>query len=137
MKKIIFASLLSFFCLTSKALAQNTSTTQMSLANSLTFQNRIVYLTNEYVSTVFAEAKATVCHTARLSLASQIVNNPLSVAANIAPMVSSSNVGGAVIVGTVVSNTNPALVDSSASDLAIKTAIINMFNALARCETGS
>ena len=113
-----------------------TSTTQMQLVASATFTNRLQYLMVQQAAVVLAEAKATACHAQRLTYAFAVINSPAQMAFQASVLIASSNIGGAVIVGTVVTNADPNKVDSSATDLALTNAIVNNWNTLSRCETG-
>lgn len=118
------------------AAAQNTSTTQMQLVASPTFTTRLQYLMVQQAAVVLNEAHSFPCHAARIQYAFSVLTSPAQMASNAAILVSGSNVGGAVIVGTVTLTGTPPVVDSSASDTALLTALVNGWNTLAKCDTG-
>jgi hypothetical protein len=97
---------------------------------------------------VLAEAIVTACHAPRINYANAVIYNPAQAAANAAPLIVSSNVGGAVIVGTAVQwatpvppnpLTNPfeGMWDTSATDVSVQNAVVNAWNTLSRCATGT
>ena len=108
------------------------STTQMSLANSLQFRTRLMYLMTQQARTVKAEVLNTSCHSLRSNYANTVIGNPSSAAVNAAVMM----VGGVNLIGTVIGNTDPDLIDSSATDAAILSQVATFWNALSTCDTG-
>jgi len=131
MKKILFTLLLISFSL--QVFAQNTSTTQMQLVNSSTFTNRLQYLLTQEAIVVLAEAHSTACHVQRFGFATQIIQNPAQMASQSSVMIA----GSTNVVGTVVTNVDPNKVDSSATDAALFSQIVSLWNALSKCDTGS
>lgn len=127
--------LLALLGCASAAVAVENSLLQMKLVNSATFQARVQYLAPDYASTVLAEAHNTACHTSRMALAQQVVTGGM--AQRLALWIVRSNAGGRVILGTMVDDANPALVDSSASDLALAAAIVFYWNDAAGCDGGT
>src|SRR5437016_2839412 len=95
------------------------STTQMQLVTSTTFLNRIQYLLTQQAVVVKAEALATVCHGSRSLFANQVITAPAASASAAAVMLA----GSTNVIGTVVTNANPLLIDSSASDAALLSQI--------------
>lgn len=143
MKQILFALLLTFGLALSAQAADPVavSSTQMQLTTSPVFLLRLQYFLVQQAGIVLAEAHATVCHLPRINYANAIIGSPAQAAANAAALISSSNVGGAVIVGTAVQwspgSQYAGQWDTSAGDTAVQTAIVNDFNALARCDSGT
>jgi hypothetical protein len=130
-----FIAFLLLCCVFSFAHAVENSQSQPALVRSQTFLNRILYLSWDQAFTVIAEAHSTACHADRMALALRILQGqdaPL-----VAEGIVRSNAGGRVILGTVVTNADPNLVDSSASDLALTAAIQFYWNSIARCDTGT
>lgn len=109
------------------------STTQMSLVSSATFTNRLQYLMVQQARVVKAEALATACHAQRSVYATNVINSPAAFASVAAVMI----VGGVNLIGTVVPNEDPDLVDSSATDAQIFSQIATYWDALSGCDTGS
>ena len=132
--------------------AAEDSILQMLLVNSARFQMRVQYLAVDEAITVLAEASGTACHTDRLTLAREVVTGAAS--QRIALAISRSNAGGRVLLDTVVDGSNGTAltnatpeatlaavdktkVDSSASDLALASAITFYWNNAAKCYTGT
>lgn len=109
------------------------SAIQMSLARSATFLYRLEYLMVSQARVVKAEALNTPCHAARTVYATNVIDNPKTYAATAAVML----VGGVNLIGTVIGNANPDLVDTSASDGALFSQVSTFWSALAKCDTGS
>lgn len=152
MRRVLF--LLVLLASATPASAQNVSTQQMVLANSAVFTTRLQYLMEIESKVVLAETKdctggctqnigdtgqtvsvtyTPVCHAQRTTFASGVISAPAAWASASAPLIASSNVVGAVIVGTVAGSGSTA--DSSAADLAVATAIANFWNTLSKCVT--
>lgn len=142
MKRCLLALILAV-AVTSPAAAQNAaSTTQMKLVASSTFTARLQYLMVQYAAIVLNESHSfptAACHNSRIQYAFAVLTSPAQMASNAAILISSSNAPGAVIVGTVITTgVEPdVIVDSSASDAAIATAIQNGWSVLAKCDTGT
>ena len=132
--------------------AAEDSILQMLLVNSARFQTRLQYLAVDQAITVLAEASGTVCHTERLVLAREVLAGGAT--QRVALAISRSNAGGRVILDTVIDGadrtaltnaTNEAIlnaadkakVDSSASDVALGSAITFYWNNVAKCYTGT
>lgn len=130
MKRFLFV--LAFLVMAPCAFAQNTSTTQMSLASSQAFVTRLQYLMGQQARTVATEALAGTCGSERKLYAAKLLNSTggaRQLSADAAPIV----VGGINLIGTVVGNANPNLVDSSATDASILSQIATFWNALSGC----
>lgn len=113
--------------------AQNVSTTQMQLVNSTTFTNRLQYILSQQAIVVKAELLATTCHPKRSSFADVVINSPAAAASQVSVLIA----GSTNVLGTVIVNVNPNLVDSSASDAAILSQIATLWNVFSKCDTGS
>lgn len=109
------------------------SLTQMTLANSLTFRLRLMYMLCQQARIVKAEALNTQGHVQRSTYADTVLANPGAAAANAAVTI----VGGVNLIGTVVPNLDPMLIDSNAADAAIFSQIGTFWSALARVDTGA
>jgi hypothetical protein len=107
------------------------SLTQMQLVTSETFLRRVTYLSWEEAERVLAEPETIYGHDERLSLANAVLSSPERQAPTLALAICRSNGPGRVILGTVVENEDPALVDSSASDLAVASALTYYWNTVA------
>jgi len=106
----------------------------MTLVTSGTFLRRVEYLAWYEADAILDEDLNTYGHTQRLALAHTFLSNPAQHAPPIALAISRSNAPGRVIVGTVIPNENPNLVDSSAPDLALSSAITFYWNSVAQVE---
>jgi hypothetical protein len=109
------------------------SSTQMTLAVSPAFLNRLQYLLTQQARVVKAEALATACHAKRSTFADVVISDPLTSARVAAVMM----VGGTNLIGTVVGNANTDKIDSSATDAAILAQTATFWSALSKCDTGS
>lgn len=132
--------------------AAEDSRLQMLLVDSARFQARVQWLAVDQAIIVLAEASATACHTDRKTLAKEVMGG--GAAQRVALAISRSNAGGRVILDTVVDGaTGTAItnatdeatlnaldktkVDSSATDLALGSAITFYWNNVAKCYTGT
>jgi hypothetical protein len=106
---------------------------QMPLSTSSTFLQRCAYLMAQQALVIKAEALATAGHAYRSAYADRVIQNPYQAAANAAIMI----VGGVNIIGTVETNADPNLIDSSANDAALFAQIVAMWNGLAGFNSGS
>jgi hypothetical protein len=150
MKRVILA--LAFALCAAPVFAQNTSTSQMVLVGGTPFQGRLSYLFQIEAKVVLQETKdcsggcsqaigdtgqnvsvtyTPACHSQRTAFAAAIVGGGAPGTASI--LIASSNVAGAVFVGPVTGS--GATADSTASDLALATAIANFWNTLSKCVT--
>ena len=122
------------------------STTQMKLAKSPEFLERIQYLGAQTARNVLEESQATACHAERVALARNFINFPAEYAAKAAVTV----VGGVNVIGTVTvtpavaddpetpeNEATPEVVTTSVTDGALFSQIQTFWNALAGCDTGS
>ena len=153
MKRLLCATVLASALLVAplSIRADENSTLQMLLMNSARFQMRVQYLAWDYASTILGEALLTACHSARITLALEVIAG--GSAQKVSLGISRSNAGGRVILGTVVDGANgtaitnatpestlagvdKAKVDSSATDLALASAITFYWNSIAKCQTG-
>ena len=122
------------------------------LVNSARFQIRVQYLAWNEAATVLAEALNTAYHAARLILAQEVIAGGSS--QRVALGICRSNAGGRVILDTVVDGSTSAAitnatseadlnivdktkVDSSATDLALASAITFYWNSIAKIATGA
>jgi hypothetical protein len=112
------------------------STEQMQLVASDAFLTRVQYLAWDEAARVVDEDQATPEHEARVNLAHTFLTYPAQTAPTIALAICRSNAPGRVILGTVVPSEDPMLVDSSAPDLALSSAITFYWNSIAQVATG-
>lgn len=109
------------------------SVIQMTLAQSPKFRTRLQYLLVQQARVVLAETGVGATHAKRASYAAQVIANPDAEAKLAAVVI----VGGVNLIGTVVTNSNNDLIDSSANDASILSQIATFWNALAKVDTGS
>ncbi len=132
MKKNLLVAL-ALILSTSILYAQNVSTTQMSLAKSSKFRDRLQYILSQQSVIVKAEALSTTCHAKRSTFADVVIGSPDGAAQQISVLMS----GSTNVLGTVVANADPNLVDSSATDAALLSQIATLWNVFSKCDTGS
>mgnify|MGYP001585292185 CR=1 FL=1 len=125
---------------------------QMMLVNSARFQTRIQYLAWNEAATVLAEALSTAFHSSRIVLAQEVIAGGAS--QRVALGICRSNAGGRVILDTVIDGANGTAitnatsettlnavdktkVDSSATDLALASAITFYWSSIAKIATGA
>jgi hypothetical protein len=106
------------------------SLTQMTLANSAIFIQRLTYLMGKQAIIIKAEPNATVGHALREAYADSVVANALFVARAAASII----VADPTLLGTVVLPipADPNLIDSSVTDAVLQTAIANAWNTLSK-----
>ncbi len=142
MKKLVLTVAVAVLMLAGVVFAQNTSTTQMQLVNSTVFTNRLQYNGSVVMAEVLAEAQSAAangvipaytaaCHTKRAVYASNFLLSPASYSSQSAVLISSANISGAVIVGTVTGSGPTA--DSTATDGALQQAYRVFMNTFAGC----
>ncbi len=110
-----------------------TSVTQMALTKSSTFLGRLQYLLASQAGVVLVETGVGTTHAQRAAFAKLCVSNPPAAA-----IAASTYIAGSTnVVGTVVTNADPNLVDSSATDAAILSQVATSWNILAGIDTGN
>jgi len=130
----LFGTLACLLLLVATPSAQTpASLTQMSLAKSAQFLDRLQYSMAQVAVTVKAEALTLKCHDKRSVYADQVLADPLSKARQAAPTV----VGGTNLIGTVVTNADPNKIDTSATDAAIFSQVSTFWNPLSGCDSGT
>lgn len=131
MKK--FLVVLALLAAPAMLFAQNVSTTQMQLVASSLFRGRVQYLLSQQATVVKAELLATTCHPKRSLFADAVISSPDGIAQQVSVLIA----GSTNVIGTVVFNANPNLIDSSATDAAMLSQIATLWNVFSKCDTGS